>query len=137
MIERKALLFAGLFALATAGHAQPANPKNAAERDLFARIVEIPTVEGQPAEFKKLTSLLTAEFRKAGITNVVVKNHDNTQTLIARWPAAKPSGKKPILLMAHMDVVAAKQAIGNIRRSSSAKKAAIIWGVVRMIIRLR
>jgi acetylornithine deacetylase/succinyl-diaminopimelate desuccinylase-like protein len=108
MIERKALLFAGLFALATAGHAQPANPKNAAERDLFARIVEIPTVEGQPAEFKKLTSLLTAEFRKAGITNVVVKNHDNTQTLIARWPAAKPSGKKPILLMAHMDVVAAK-----------------------------
>ncbi|WP_397585949.1 M20/M25/M40 family metallo-hydrolase [Sphingorhabdus sp.] len=107
MIERKALLFAGLFALATAGHAQPANPKNAAERDLFARIVEIPTVEGQPAEFKKLTSLLTAEFRKAGITNVVVKNHDNTQTLIARWPAAKPSGKKSILLMAHMDVVAA------------------------------
>ena len=41
-------------------------------------------------------------------TNVIVKDHDNTQTLIARWPAAKPSGKKPILLMAHMDVVEAK-----------------------------
>lgn len=83
--------------------------KRAAERDLFAKIVEIPTVEGRTAEFKKLTTLLTEEFRKAGISNVVVKDHDGTQTLIARWPAAKPSGEKPILLMAHMDVVEAKE----------------------------
>ena len=80
----------------------------AAERDLFAKIVEIPTVKGRTAEFRKLTGLLTAEFRRAGITNVVIKDHDDTQTLIARWPAAKPSGKKPILLVAHMDVVEAK-----------------------------
>lgn len=83
-------------------------PNRQAERDLFAKIVEIPTVAGRTAEFGKLTALLTAEFRKAGITNIVVKDHDGTQTLIARWPAAKPSGKKPILLMAHMDVVEAK-----------------------------
>jgi acetylornithine deacetylase/succinyl-diaminopimelate desuccinylase-like protein len=108
MMARKTFLFAGLLALTTTANAQAPNPKHAAERDLFAKIVEIPTVEGQPTEFKKLTSLLTSEFRKAGITNVIVKDHDNTQTLIARWPAAKPSGKKPILLMAHMDVVAAK-----------------------------
>lgn len=80
----------------------------AAERDLFAKIVEIPTVKGRTAEFRKLTGLLTAEFRRAGISNIVVKDHDDTQTLIARWPAAKPSGKKPILLVAHMDVVEAK-----------------------------
>lgn len=79
-----------------------------AERDLFAKVVEIPTVAGRTAEFAKLTALLTAEFRKAGITNVIVKDHDATQTLIARWPTARPSGKKPILLMAHMDVVEAK-----------------------------
>lgn len=83
--------------------------KRAAERDLFAKIVEIPTVEGRTEEFKKLTTLLTEEFRKAGISNVVVKDHDGTQTLIARWQAAKPSGEKPILLMAHMDVVEAKE----------------------------
>ena len=105
---RKTLLLAGLLALTTAANAQATSAQKAAERDLFAKIVEIPTVEGQPAEFKKLTSLLTSEFRKGGITNVIVKDHDNTQTLIARWPAARPSGKKPILLMAHMDVVAAK-----------------------------
>ena len=105
---QKMLLLAGLLGLTTTANAQASSAQQAAERDLFAKIVEIPTVEGQPAEFKKLTRLLTSEFRKAGITNVIVKDHDNTQTLIARWPAAKPSGKKPILLMAHMDVVAAK-----------------------------
>ncbi|MFC3711055.1 M20/M25/M40 family metallo-hydrolase [Sphingoaurantiacus capsulatus] len=96
--------------LTTAAVAQEApDARKAAERALFKQIVEIPTVEGR-GNMPKLTKLLTAEFRKAGITNVVVKDHDNTQTLIARWPAAKPSGKKPILLMAHMDVVEANPA---------------------------
>ena len=108
MIGRASILAAGLLAL-TAANGQVLDPKRGAERDLFARIVEIPTVEGRPTEFKKMTALLTAEFRKAGINNVIVKDHDNTQTLIARWRAAKPSGKKPILLMAHMDVVEAKE----------------------------
>jgi acetylornithine deacetylase/succinyl-diaminopimelate desuccinylase-like protein len=84
--------------------------RRAAERALFERIVEIPTVDGRPTEFRRLTALLKAEFAKAGITNVVIQDHDNTQTIIARWPAAKPSGKKPILIMAHMDVVEAKAA---------------------------
>ena len=108
MIGRASIALAGLLAL-SAAHGQAPDAKRAAERDLFAKIVEIPTVEGRTAEFKKLTTLLTAEFRKAGISNVVVKDHDGTQTLIARWPAAKASGKKPILLMAHMDVVEAKE----------------------------
>lgn len=103
-------LAASLIALAaTTANAQD-SARTASERELFRKVVEIPTVAGHPAEFKKLTALLKAEFAKAGITNVVIKDHDNTQTLIARWPAAKPSGKKPILLMAHMDVVEAKAA---------------------------
>ena len=100
---------AALLAFATSQAFAAEAPKRQAERELFAKIVEIPTVEGRTAEFGKLTELLTAEFRKAGITNVIVKDHDGTQTLIARWPAAKPSGKKPILLMAHMDVVEARE----------------------------
>ncbi len=106
-MKRLLVLSAAILAL-TPLHAQD-DAKRTAEKQLFAKIVEIPTVEGRTAEFKKMTALLTAEFRKAGITNVIVKDHDNTQTLIARWPAAKPSGKKPILLMAHMDVVEAKE----------------------------
>ena len=104
----RALLVAGTLMAATSAFGQTADPRQKMERDIFARIVEIPTVEGQPAEFRKLTALLSSEFRKAGINDVIVKDHDGTQTLIARWPAVKPSGKKPILLMAHMDVVAAK-----------------------------
>lgn len=108
MIKR--MMLAGLLAATSAAAAaQGADPaRRAAERALFERIVEIPTVAGRTAEFAKLTALLKAEFAKAGITNVVIKDHDQTQTLIARWPAARPSGKKPILLMAHMDVVEAK-----------------------------
>jgi acetylornithine deacetylase/succinyl-diaminopimelate desuccinylase-like protein len=106
-MKRLLALSAALLAL-TPLHAQD-DAKRLAEKQLFAKIVEIPTVEGRTAEFKKMTALLTAEFRKAGINNVIVKDHDNTQTLIARWPATKPSGKRPILLMAHMDVVEAKE----------------------------
>lgn len=107
----RSIVAALLLTSATAVTAQGPDPaRRGAERDLFKKIVEIPTVEGRTAEFKKLTALLKSEFGKAGITNVVIKDHDGTQTLIARWPAARPSGKKPILLMAHMDVVEAKAA---------------------------
>jgi acetylornithine deacetylase/succinyl-diaminopimelate desuccinylase-like protein len=103
----RSLVIAAL--LSTAATAQsPADGRRKYERDLFEKIVETPTVAGRTEEFRKLTTLLKAEFAKAGMTNVVVKDHDKTQTLIARWPAARPSGKKPILLMAHMDVVEAK-----------------------------
>ena len=106
----RAIFWASTLLLSTTAVAQTAadNGKRQSERQLFEKIVEIPTVDGRIAEFRKLTALLKSEFAKAGITNVVIKDHDNTQTLIARWPAAKPSGKKPILLMAHMDVVEAK-----------------------------
>ncbi len=103
----RSLVISALLSTAVAAQA-PQGSQRQAQRDLFEKIVETQTVAGRLAEFRKLTTLLTAEFRKAGITNVIVKDHDGTQTLIARWPAARPSGKKPILLLAHMDVVEAK-----------------------------
>ncbi len=108
MIKTGSAILATLLALAPAYGQSDDQARRLSERQLFEKIVEVPTVAGRTAEFKKLTALLTAEFRKAGISNVIVKDHDGTQTLIARWPAAKPSVKKPILLMAHMDVVEAK-----------------------------
>ena len=103
----RSLIVSALLSTAVAAQTPP-DARRQYERDLFEKIVEIPTVAGRTAEFGKLTALLKAELGKAGITNVVIKDHDGTQTLIARWPAARPSGKKPILLMAHMDVVEAK-----------------------------
>ena len=102
------LFAASLLALSGTALAQaPDASRRQYERALFEKIVEIPTVYGRLAEFKKLTPLLAEEFRKAGMTSVI-KDHDNTQSIIARWKTDKPSGKKPILLMAHMDVVDAK-----------------------------
>jgi acetylornithine deacetylase/succinyl-diaminopimelate desuccinylase-like protein len=80
-----------------------------AERDLFRRVVEIPTVAGR-GEMPRLVELLSAEFRKAGISDITVKPYGTTQAMIVRWPAARSSGRKPILLMAHMDVVEADRA---------------------------
>lgn len=96
-----------------AAQAPAPDPRRAAERDLFEQIVEIPTVAGR-GQMPRLTALLATEFRSIGITDIVIKDHegqpgDKTQTMIVRWPAARPSGKKPILLMAHMDVVEARR----------------------------
>lgn len=91
--------------MATAAAAQPA--ANPADTDLLRRIVEVPSVYGR-GTMPKLTSLIKTELGKAGITDVRIIPYTETQMVIARWPAARPSGKKPILLMAHMDVVEAK-----------------------------
>ena len=58
----------------------------------------------------RLVKLLSAQFRKAGIRDITVKPYGDTEAMIVRWHAAKPSGRKPILLMAHMDVVEARRA---------------------------
>ena len=81
--------------------------RRAAERDLLKRAVEIPTVAGR-GQMDEMTAMLSAELRKAGIRDIVIKKHGDTEALIARWHADKPT-KKPILLMAHMDVVEAKR----------------------------
>ena len=93
--------------------AQAVDARAKAERDLLEKVVEIPTVQMR-GEMPRLVQLLSAELRKAGISDIIVKDHegrpgDKTQTLVARWRAASPS-KRPIVLMAHMDVVEAKAA---------------------------
>ena len=85
-----------------------------AERDLLEKTVEIPTVQMR-GQVPRLVQLLSAEFRKSGITDITIKDYegrpgDKTQAMVVRWPAASPSGKRGIVLMAHMDVVEAKAA---------------------------
>ena len=84
------------------------DPARVSERALLGSMIEIQTVAGRTEEFQRLTLLLRRELEKAGITQIEIKDHDGTQTLIARWPAGRSNESKPILLMAHMDVVEAK-----------------------------
>ena len=103
----RALSAAALFAAPAT--AQSTDMRAKAERDLLEKVVEIPTVQFR-GQVPRLVQLLSAEFRKSGITDIVVKDYegragDKTQAMVVRWPAASPARQRPIILMAHMDVV--------------------------------
>jgi acetylornithine deacetylase/succinyl-diaminopimelate desuccinylase-like protein len=103
-------------ALAQTAPAAP-TPWQMKGKELFADIIAIPSVTDRTDEVKKLTAYLKARFEAAGIKDVIVKDHDGTQSMIVRWAAEVPKkGKKPIaatakpiLLLGHMDVVDAKR----------------------------
>jgi acetylornithine deacetylase/succinyl-diaminopimelate desuccinylase-like protein len=118
------LLFAASFlALSTAALAAPnpvAQPTKldstwqAKTRAIYETSVEIPTVAGRN-EVPKLANYLADQLKAAGWAADDIKimpyegePGDKTVALIARWRAEKPTAK-PILLMAHMDVVEAKR----------------------------
>ncbi|MGH6658405.1 MAG: M20/M25/M40 family metallo-hydrolase [Sphingomicrobium sp.] len=86
-------------------------------RAMFETAIEIPTVAGRN-QMPKMANYIASEFKKAGIpeSDIRIIPHDGpagdkTVSLIARWRGTGgPSGPKPILVMAHMDVVEAKRA---------------------------
>ena len=108
-------LLAALLCLAAAAPAQPpaaaqppADRWHAKARDIYARAIAFQSVEGRN-QSPALARDLEREFRAAGLTDVQVRPHNETAALTLRWPAARPSGRKAILLMAHMDVVEARR----------------------------
>ncbi len=118
------LMFAAsLLALSTVALAAP-NPVTqptkldatwqAKTRAIYETSVEIPTVAGR-GMVQKQAEFLASELKAAGFAAEDIKimpyegvPGDKTVALIARWRAEKPTAK-PILLMAHMDVVEAKR----------------------------
>jgi acetylornithine deacetylase/succinyl-diaminopimelate desuccinylase-like protein len=111
-----AMIALSLCAPASAESATASN-WHAKGRELFSDIIAIPSVTDRSEEVKKLTAYLKARFEAGGITDITVKDHDGTQSMIVRWPAAPPKKskrsvavvQKPILLLGHMDVVEAKR----------------------------
>jgi acetylornithine deacetylase/succinyl-diaminopimelate desuccinylase-like protein len=95
----------------------PPNPWHAKGRELFSDIIAIPSVTDRTDEVKRLTAYLKGRFEAGGIKDVIIKDHDGTQSMIVRWNAepakkgkkAAPNKLKPILLLGHMDVVEAKR----------------------------
>ena len=118
------LIAALLIAASTASLAQPPSivtqPSRldakwqAKTRAILETSVEIPTVAGRN-EVPRLAEYLAGEFKAAGFAADDIRimpyegtPGDKTAALIVRWRADKPTAK-PILLMAHMDVVEAKR----------------------------
>ena len=81
-------------------------------REIYKTAVETPTVAGRH-NVPKLANYLAGQFKAAGWADSDIHvlpyaslNDNQTAALIARWPSAHPT-KKPMLIIAHMDVVEA------------------------------
>ena len=86
----------------------------ATAREIYKTAVETPTVAGRAGQNLKLANYLAAKLKAAGwaASDVHVLPYESTPdnktaALIARWPAAGTAKAKPILILAHMDVVEA------------------------------
>jgi acetylornithine deacetylase/succinyl-diaminopimelate desuccinylase-like protein len=84
----------------------------ATAREIYKTAVETPTVKGRVGENSKLATYLAGKLKEAGwaeddihvLPYTSVPGND-TAALVARWPAAGTAKHKPMLIMAHMDVV--------------------------------
>ena len=116
--HKLSLIVAGALLAVSAGSAatsaEPANrgPFDAKAREIFEKVISIPTQLGN-RKVPEMAAYLAGEFRAAGfpaedITIVPFKlPDDETASLIVRY-RGDGTGGKPILLLAHMDVVTAK-----------------------------
>lgn len=120
---RKAVVILSTALAATSALAAPpvmSPADSTATRAMLETVINTPTVLGR-GKVPEMAEYLASEYRKAGwaAADVKVLPHvtmnkdgsvkDNTAVFIARWPAVGgKTTKRPIMLMAHMDVVEAK-----------------------------
>jgi len=78
--------------------------------DIYRTAVEMPTVEGH-GQVPALANYLADKFRKGGFAekDIHVLPLGDTAALVVRYRGDGSSGKKPISISAHMDVVEAKR----------------------------
>ncbi|MDH4383818.1 MAG: M20/M25/M40 family metallo-hydrolase [Caulobacter sp.] len=98
---------------APAGPARPASQDTVRTeaRQLFAEIIAFPTVEGRGA-VPAMAAYLAGQMRQAGFSpaDIQIQPLGETASLIVHYPGRPGSVRKPVLFLAHMDVVDASQA---------------------------
>jgi acetylornithine deacetylase/succinyl-diaminopimelate desuccinylase-like protein len=97
-------------ALALAGPSLAAAPPvnwNAVAREIYAEAVNMRTVTGPDNRTPELAEALAARFRAAGFADedIHILRHADTAALVVRLRGDGSAHKKPILAIAHMDVV--------------------------------
>ncbi len=85
-------------------------PFRAKALEIYRTSVEMRTVEGRGL-VTKLAQYLASEFEKAGFLSedIHVLRMDGTAALVVRYRGDATSGKKPVSISAHMDVVDARR----------------------------
>jgi acetylornithine deacetylase/succinyl-diaminopimelate desuccinylase-like protein len=106
-VSAAALLLVSPFCLAAAG---PSSTHDAKAREMLERLIAFETSEGK-GQVPAMAEYLAGELRAAGIpdSDIHILPLGETASLVVRYRGDGSSGKKPIALMAHMDVVAAKR----------------------------
>lgn len=100
-----------LLALPAIAHATPqSDPWHAKARALLEHAVNVPTVAGR-GRVPELAAYLADQYRAAGIPDADIKviPYEKTAALVVRWRAPGTPAAKPIMVMAHMDVVEARR----------------------------
>ncbi|GAB3455599.1 M20/M25/M40 family metallo-hydrolase [Massilia terrae] len=100
-----------LLAVPAIAQATPQNdPWHAKARALLEHAVNVPTVAGR-GRVPELAAYLADQYRAAGIPDADIKviPYEKTAALIVRWRAPGTPAAKPIMVMAHMDVVEARR----------------------------
>jgi acetylornithine deacetylase/succinyl-diaminopimelate desuccinylase-like protein len=87
---------------------KPTTDWHAVGREIFAEAVSIPTVKDSRMVPQLVTSL-RRRFEAVGLNDITVQDHDGTQAVIIRWRATGKATQKPMLLLGHLDVVAARK----------------------------
>ncbi|MDF2176928.1 M20/M25/M40 family metallo-hydrolase [Aliiglaciecola sp. CAU 1673] len=102
-------LFVGALLLSTPLQALPENSPQAQKAlEIYRNIIAIPTVEGR-GKVPEMVNYLVGELKAAGFADQaihILPKHDSA-ALVVRYAGDGSSGKAPILLLAHMDVVEA------------------------------
>jgi acetylornithine deacetylase/succinyl-diaminopimelate desuccinylase-like protein len=108
------LVAAMIFAASVGAAGRPLTVHEGKAREIYAKSISIPTSLGN-AKMREMADYLAAELRAAGFPDEDIHilpfkgEGDDTVSLIARY-RGNGTGGKPIVLMAHMDVVTANRA---------------------------
>lgn len=106
---RLAILLAPLAAMAVPAFAAP-QKWQAKAREVYSATIAIPTVAGR-GEVPRMAAYLAEQFRAAGFPaeDIHILPHGETAAFVVRYRGDGTSGRKAILLLAHMDVVEARR----------------------------
>ncbi|WP_025410285.1 M20/M25/M40 family metallo-hydrolase [Gemmatirosa kalamazoonensis] len=112
---RRSLASVALLLAAPLGaQSSPLTPHQQLARSVYEELVEINTVDSV-GNVTTAARAMAKRFRDAGfpasdVQVLVPPNHPDKGNLVVRYHGRAPNGSKPILLLAHLDVVAANRA---------------------------